>query len=270
MRLHASSSSHGGALVRGRLLGRRKRFFVDVRLPDGQTLVCHCPNTGRLTGCLEAGAEVVVQHRDRPGRRLSHTWVLVRPQPRGAWVGVDSAMGPALVAEAIAAGRVPELAGFAHAHREVAPGPGTRIDLWLSDALRPRGAPVDPGVWVEVKSTTLVETIDGRRIGMFPDAPSERGRRHIEALRELRRAGVRSVLAFAIQRGDVDVFAPAASIDPGYAHALARAMREGVEVVALAADIRVVGSTASIELIERVPIDLDASTSRAVRRPVAR
>ncbi|MBC8069334.1 MAG: DNA/RNA nuclease SfsA [Deltaproteobacteria bacterium] len=233
-------------LLGGRLLGRRKRFFVDVALADGAQLVAHCPNTGRLLGCLDPGAEVVLQGRDRPGRKLPWTWVLVRSAK--AWVGVESVLAIPMVIEAIAGGRLPALTGFGAVHRELRYGPNlrSRIDIVLADderiavaALAARRCRVSTSTWVEVKSTTLVQLGAGVRVGMFPDAPSERGRKHLADLVDMRARGQRAALVFAVQRGDVDAFAPADHIDPAYGDALRRAMLAGVEVYALRTAIRV-------------------------------
>lgn len=259
MRLHRP-------LLGGRLLGRRKRFFVDVALADGAQVVAHCPNTGRLLGCLDPGAEVVLQGRDRPGRKLPWTWVLVRSAK--AWVGVESVLAIPMVIEAIADGRVPELTGFGAVHRELPYGPNlrSRIDIVLADdertavaALAARRCRVSTSTWVEVKSTTLVELRAGVRVGMFPDAPSERGRKHLEDLADMRARGQRAALVFAVQRGDAAAFAPADHIDPAYGVALRRALLAGVEVYALRTAIRVerrAGEPCSLELrlTERLPL----------------
>jgi sugar fermentation stimulation protein A len=253
-------------LLGGRLLGRRKRFFVDVALADGAQLVAHCPNTGRLLGCLDPGAEVVLQRRDRPGRKLQWTWVLVRSARE--WVGVESVLAIPMVIEAIAGGRLPELTGFGAVHRELPYGPGlrSRIDLVLSDdertavaALAARRCRVSTSTWVEVKSTTLVEPRAGMRVAAFPDAPSERGRKHLEDLTDMRRRGQRAALVFAVQRSDADAFAPADAIDPAYGVALRRAVLAGVEVYALCTSIRVerrAGELCALglELTERLPL----------------
>ncbi|MFO0634183.1 MAG: DNA/RNA nuclease SfsA [Nannocystaceae bacterium] len=238
--------------IAGTLLGRRKRFFADVQAGAAR-LVAHCPNTGRLTGCATVGAAVVLCRRDRVGRTLPWTWVLVRCGR--AWVGVESARAPALVQAAIAAGRLPALAGFAQVHRELELPPAQpratvrhRCDLTLAHgdreaarALLRRRARVPASAWIEVKATTWRVDQPGspRRWACFPDAPTERGVRQLGALIEVVRRGQRAAVVFAVMRGDVDAFTPAAAIDPAYATALREAVDAGVEVYALAARIRV-------------------------------
>lgn len=248
-------------LLRGILLGRRKRFFADVGLSDGSRVVAHCPNTGRLLGCAKPGAPVVLQGRMSPTRTLPWTWVLVRPGgPSRGWVGVDTSLTIPLVLEAVQAGHIGELAGFTHAHREVVYGRDgrSRIDLVFSDAerLSVAAAAQEPGpdgaIWVEVKSTTLVERRGGVRTAMFPDAVTVRGQKHLEDLEDLVRLRKRAALVFAVQRTDADVFAPADSIDPDYGRLLRRAAASGVELVAIAARIR--GDR--IALVDRIPIVL--------------
>ena len=240
-------------------------------------MVAHCPNTGRLLGCLDAGAEVVLHGRGRstdgarrrPGRKLPWTWVLVRSGR--AWVGVESALATSLVVEAIDAGRLPALAGFAAVHREVPYGEGlrSRVDLVLAHgddrseaaALAHRRCRRASSAWVEVKSTTLVELRAGVRVAAFPDAPTERGRKHLEDLVQMRRRGQRAAIVFAVQRGDADVFAPADHIDPAYGVALRRAIAAGVEAYAIAATIRVVRRDAlpraiDLRLSDTLPIVL--------------
>ena len=246
-------------LVRGVLIGRRKRFFADVALSDGTHVVAHCPNPGRLIGCLTPGAEVVLQGRSSVTRTLPWTWVLVRAN-RAAWVGVDTSLGVPLVLEAVEAGHLPELHGFTHAHREVVYGreARSRIDLVFSNRerlsvaenARERGP--DESVWAEVKSTTLVRRQGGVRVAAFPDAVTVRGQKHLQELEDVVRRRRRAVLVFAVQRSDPEAFAPADEIDPDYGRLFRRAVTAGVEVIAISS--RVQGD--SIALVRRLPIVL--------------
>ena len=117
---------------------------------------------------------------------------------------------------------------------EVAAGAGSRLDFRLdAHAKDPRPA------WVEVKSVTLAEGARAR----FPDAVTERGRRHLESLARLRAGHVRAALLYVVQRGDCASVEPAEDIDPRYAAALRAAVRAGVEVYAVRARIRATAIT---------------------------
>ncbi len=220
----------GAPLIRGRLVRRYKRFLADVRLDGGALVTAHTANPGAMLGLADAGSLVYLSHHDDPKRKLAYTWELVRV---GRYLaGVNPILANRLVAEAIERRRIAELAGYATLRREVTLVDGTRIDLQL----RHKGRPV---CWVEVKSATLVE--DG--LAMFPDAPTDRGRRHLADLERARRSGQRAVLCFVVQRGDADAVSPADHIDPAYGEALRRAHAAGVEVIAYRARVGTRGIT---------------------------
>jgi sugar fermentation stimulation protein A len=229
-------------LVEGRLVRRYKRFLVDVRLDDGTVVTAHCTNTGSLLGCLGEGAPVMLAPAPGKGRKLAWTWKLVRMA--GTWIGVDTSLAVPLVREALVRGLLPELDGFERVVPEVRYGleGKSRIDLLLSRG----GVPVsgkgarqlfegDDRCYVEVKNTTLsFEGPDGARRAAFPDAVTERGRKHLAELVEMRRRGHRAAMVYCAQRSDCADFAPADAIDPAYGEALREALGEGVEAYALA------------------------------------
>src|SRR5262245_9441269 len=111
-------------------------------------MLAHCPNTGTLLGCLAPGSRVWLRDPHDPARDLRFTWQAVRVGR--AWVNVDTNLPNRVVAEAVAHGLVPELAGYARLRREVPYGRASRIDLLLEDDAR-------GSCHVEIKSTTLVE-----------------------------------------------------------------------------------------------------------------
>ncbi len=222
-------------LVSGTLLSRYKRFLADVRLAGGETVTAHCPNTGRMTGCAHPGCPVYVSRHPGAGRKLGYTLELTEMPT--SLVGVNTQVPNRLVAAAVAAGRVPELAGFDAIRREVPAGGDSRIDLLLQ---KDGGG----GCYVEIKNCTLVE--DG--IARFPDAVTLRGKKHLEALAGRVAAGSRGVIFYLIQRMDARAFQPADDIDPAYGDALRRAAGAGVEV--LAYDVRI--DLAAIRLAGRV------------------
>jgi sugar fermentation stimulation protein A len=232
-------------LVRATFLRRYKRFFADVRLEDGRVVTAHCPNTGSLTGCLRDGAPALIAAADRPGRTLPWTWRMVRVGR--TWVGLDTSIAVPLVAEAIARGLIPELGGYERALTEVPYGVEgrSRIDLLLSRGGRPTPAPRgrrvlfqgDARVYVEVKSTTLTLDRAGQRHAAFPDAVTERGRKHLHELLHVVRSGHRAAIVFSAQRSDCVAFEPALAIDPRWAGALREAIAGGVEAYAFGARV---------------------------------
>lgn len=225
--------------LEGRLLKRYKRFLADVELDDGTVVTAHCPNTGSLLGCMEPGSRVVLRDSQDPRRKLRYTFQSIRVGR--SLVNVDTALPNAVVADAVARGAVPELAGYASLRREVAYGRGSRIDLLLEAEGRPR-------CFVEIKSTTLARG----RTALFPDAVTARGRKHLAELSDAVRAGDRAVQFFFVSRGDVARFAPADDIDPDYGRALRAAAEAGVELLAYAARVR----PDRLELARRLSIEL--------------
>ena len=215
-------------LIPGRLVRRYKRFLADVTLDDGRSLTCHCPNTGAMLGCRTPGARVWLSHTDNPRRKYSHTWELVEADG-GVLTGIHTGRANALVAEAVAAGLIPELASHTRVRREVRPaGSHSRIDL-LVEFADDRAA-----CFLEVKNVTAAVT---EGVALFPDAVSSRGTRHLHELIRLRQAGFGAMLVFCVQRGDVTEVRPADSIDPVYGAALREAIAAGVRVLALGASI---------------------------------
>lgn len=209
-------------LLPGRLLRRYKRFLADVRLRDGRVVTAHTPNTGAMTGCAVPGSAVRLSRAEGDHRKLRYTWELARAGR--SWVMVNTHLANRLAEEAVLAGRIPELAGYSSLRREVRYGRSSRIDLLLE------GEPSGERVLVEVKNVTLVE---GDR-ALFPDAVTERGRKHLEEMLAERDRRTRAVMLFCVSRGDAERFAPAESIDPVYARTLRRAAGRGIEVLAYA------------------------------------
>ena len=165
-----------------------------------------------------------LSHSDNPRRKLA--WTLERVDMGAGWVGVHTGRVNAVVAEAIGAGWIPPLAGYRELRREVAltlPGlPRGRLDIGLYQGEQ-------PDALVEVKNVTLWEVPCLR----FPDAVTERGRKHLDLLLAARQRGWRSVILFALNRPEGDCFAPAADIDPAYARRLQQVVAAGVEALAV-------------------------------------
>ena len=229
-------------LIRGTLVRRYKRFLADVVLEDGSETTVHCPNTGSMLGCRTPGSTVWLLRASNPARKYPLGWELVEAEP-DVLVGINTGRSNALVAEALDRKMVSELAGYASVRREVTvPGTRSRIDFLLG------GHPEDPDCYLEVKNVTAA--VSGGE-AFFPDAVSTRAARHVDELAALAAKGKRSAMCFCVQRGDVSRVRPADRIDPAYGKALRRAVRAGVEVYALRAEV----TLASVRLEHRIPVE---------------
>ena len=209
-------------LIQGRLVKRYKRFLADVELADGSVVVAHCANSGSMESVKEPGSEVWVSPARNPDRKLRYTWEMIRVGD--GLVGINTGLPNGLVAEAIEAGRVPELAGYETLCREVKYGKNSRIDILLQSDGK-------PDCYVEVKNTTLRRDLSPAGPVEFPDAVTTRGAKHLRELSDMVAAGHRATMFYLVQRQDAPSFGVAADIDPDYAAALRDAVAAGVEVL---------------------------------------
>jgi len=234
-------------LVPATLIRRYKRFLADVVMADGTELTVHVANPGAMTGLQAEGARIWLSKSPNPARKLPWSWELVEAD-FGAGpelVGVNTGHANAVVAAALAAGRIPELGGYDNIRREVKYGANSRVDFLLEGAGR-------PPCYVEVKSVTLMRQC-GR--AEFPDAVTARGARHLDELAVVHAGGARAVMLFAIQIGSATALTLARDIDPAYGRAFDRARAAGVEVVARVCRVGTSGITLAdaVPLLERAP-----------------
>ena len=211
-----------GRLQQASFVRRDNRFRAWV-LRDGELISAHVPNSGRLGELLTPGAAVWIRRHDRSERKTASDLMMVAHA--GVLVSIDARLPNKLLAEALASNSVPQLAGYGTVTPEVVVG-NSRLDFLLSDG---SGADADRRCWVETKSVTLVEN----GTALFPDAPTERGLRHLHELMALREQhGDRVAVVFVVQRPDVTAFTPHPTAHPAFAAALQDASRCGVEVYA--------------------------------------
>ena len=174
-----------------------------------------------------------------PGTSRKTDYDLTLVNANGVMVSADALLPNGLLREAIEADRLPEFVGYDRIQREV-PLHDSRIDLMLS-------GPVGR-LYIEAKSVTLVEN----GVGLFPDAPTERGRRHVLCLEKAVRQGHRAAVVFVIQRGDARSFAPNVPADPRFGEAMRNAVSAGLEAYAY----RCAVTRAGVDISDPVPVRL--------------
>jgi len=210
-------------IIFGTLIKRYKRFLADVELEDGSVITAHCPNTGRMTTCAEPGWQVALSDSQNPKRKHRYTWELVHNGT--CWICVNTGRANEMAFEAVSNHVIPDLAGYPDVLREQTFG-NSRFDLLLRDG--------EKRCYAEVKNVTLLAE-DGNYA--FPDAVTERGRKHLLQLIDAVKAGHRAAMLYVVPRSDGNAFRAAHEIDPKYAEALGTAMAAGVEVYAWQADV---------------------------------
>lgn len=199
---------------KARFLARPNRFIARVLL-EGEELTVHVKNTGRCRELLVPGAPVWLVRSDNPSRKTAYDLVAV--EKAGRLINMDSQAPNALFAEWARAGHF--VPGLTLLRPETTWG-NSRFDFYWEAGAR-RG-------FTEVKGCTLEE--DGWTY--FPDAPTERGVKHLEELARARAEGFEAAVCFVIQMADVDGFSPNDRTHPAFGEALRRAVDQGVEVLA--------------------------------------
>ena len=205
-------------LIKGKLIKRYKRFLADIQLENGEIVLAHCTNSGSMKSCIEPGADVMLSPVDDPKRKTRFTWEMIKIN--NSWVGVNTMNPNRLAFEEIIAGNIPGLEGYTHVQREVQ-FEDSRFDLMAANE--------HETCFIEVKNVTMMEN----GTALFPDAVTERGRKHLETLVKVKQQNMRAVMLYIIQRTDAQVFMPAYEIDPRYAATMKKAVEEGVEIIPL-------------------------------------
>ncbi|MFQ5661050.1 MAG: DNA/RNA nuclease SfsA [Gammaproteobacteria bacterium] len=226
-------------LIKGSLIKRYKRFLADVKLENGEIVTAHSPNTGSMTGCSTPGSRVWLRDTGNPDRKYPLSWELVEAEP-DVLVGINTGLANTIVKEGIERGIVTELEDYTTIRSEIRYGKeNSRIDLLLEEG-------PERDCYVEIKSVTLVK----KGIGLFPDAVSQRGSKHLRELDQMVQNGYRGVIFYCVQRGDAVEVRPADRIDPLYGETLRRVMARGVETLAYSAEV----SPQAIRLCRRLPV----------------
>ena len=200
-----------------RFIDRPNRFIAHVELA-GRSEVCHVKNTGRCRELLLPGAEVFLSLSDNPTRKTRYDLIAVR-RPDGVLFNIDSQAPNAVVKEWLQAQGVRKI------QPEFSVG-DSRIDFYL-EHFDESGAPWK--MLMEVKGCTL----EREGVGYFPDAPTERGVKHLRELIRATEEGYRAAVAFVMQSDNMKTVVPNRQTHPAFAEALEEAERAGVRILCL-------------------------------------
>ncbi len=205
-------------ILKAKFISRPNRFIAHCEL-DGEEVVCHVKNTGRCKELLIPGATVILtDERENKARKTPFDLISVYKGER--LINMDS-QAPNKVAEELMRSLYPE----AKIRREVTYGQ-SRIDLFVENG--------DEKIFVEVKGVTL----ENNNVAKFPDAPTERGIKHLRELERAVSAGYKAIVLFIIQMKGISYFAPNRETHPQFADALSLAHKNGVQVWAYDCQVR--------------------------------
>ena len=220
-------------MVPGTFLSRPNRFIAHVEI-DGQTETVHVKNTGRCRELLPAGAQVWCQRSDNPARKTKYDLITVRKGE--LLINMDSQAPNIAAEEWLRSGGLGEIENL---RRETVHG-DSRFDLsFVKDGRQ---------CFLEVKGVTLEN--DG--VCAFPDAPTERGAKHLRGLLRAAQEGYGAYVLFVIQMSPVRYLHPHDATDPQFGQALRQAAAGGVQVLAM--DCRVTEDSMEIQSSVRVEL----------------
>jgi len=210
-----------GPLVRAHFIHRPNRFLLQVRLEDtGELVEAHMADPGRLKELLLPEKRIWLRPASNPHRKTRWTAVLVESPDGKELVSLDTTLPNRLIGEALREKSLEELVEWDFVRGEVAMG-RSRLDFLLSASGGRQMA-------LEVKSVTLVDA----GVGLFPDAVTERGARHVRELAEIAQRPLwEAAVLFVLQRADGEKIRAARSIDSRFADSLSRAEESGVRVL---------------------------------------
>ena len=241
-------------LVQAKLVKRYKRFLADVELKDGSVITAHCPNPGSMLGMCDEGMNAYLIHSADPKRKLP--WTLKLIETPTSLVVVDTMLANKLFKEAFELGGLPEFGRFDQILAEQVFS-DSRFDFLLSHT--------SSGIkscYVEVKSATMWQ--DG--CALFPDARTERGRKHLVTLSKAVKDGFDACQFYLVGRSDAKSFGTADDIDPLYGQALKLAQKSGVAVAVRALEFKYLDADQKA-IASGSPFDMNLSVGAAV--PVA-
>ena len=202
------------SLIKGKLIRRYKRFFVDVEV-NNKVLTAHCPNTGSMLGLLNKGNNVWISKVDDPKRKLKYTLDMIQSNKK--FIGVNTHRANRIVEHGLQNKLFEEFKSIKNIKAEFKYSNDTRFDFLCDKFL------------IEVKNVTLSRK---DKIAEFPDAITSRGSKHLRKLIESLKQGFKPYVLFLVQIQDVTKFKIAKDIDSDYYNNFIDANKKGLNFVA--------------------------------------
>ena len=207
------------SLIKGKLVKRYKRFFIDIKLNNKEIIVAHCPNTGSMMGLLDEGNEVFVSKNDDPKRKLKYTIEIIKVKK--SLVGVNTHFANKIAFHGLSNNLIKEVVNNDNIKPEVFFDKETRFDFLIEKNKQK--------IFVEVKNVTLFRN---EKIAEFPDSVTSRGSKHLKALIEATKKGYKTYLLFLVQIQGVADFKIDKDIDKEYYKNYLLAKKAGVNFLA--------------------------------------
>jgi len=206
------------SLIKGKLIKRYKRFFVDVKL-NNEIVTAHCPNTGSMKGLLNVGNEVYLLKNNNPKRKLKYGLEIIRANKN--LVGVNTHLANKIVNHGLKNNLIKELQNNDEIKSEVFYDKKTRFDFLITKKKQKS--------FIEVKNVTLFRD---KKTAEFPDAITERGSKHLLTLINAIKKGYKTYLIFLVQIQNMENFKIARDIDSEYYKNYLAAKNAGVNFLA--------------------------------------
>ena len=202
------------SLIKGKLIKRYKRFFVDVKL-NKEIVTAHCPNTGSMKGLLDENNDVYLLKNDNPKRKLKYGLEIIKAQKN--LVGVNTHMANKIVKHGLENHLIKELKNNDKIKAEVFFNKETRFDFLVEKK--------EQKSFIEVKNVTLFRD---KKTAEFPDAITSRGSKHLLTLIDAIKKGYKTYLIFLVQIQNMEYFKIAKDIDNEYYENYLKAKKAGV------------------------------------------
>ena len=206
------------ALIKGKLLKRYKRFFVDIKV-NKEIIIAHCPNTGSMMGLLNENNDAWVLKNDNPKRKLKYTLQILKTKKNV--IGVNTHLANKLVHEGLQNNTLLEFKNLDKIVTEKFYNKETRFDFLVEKNKKK--------IFIEVKNVTLIR--DGKT-SEFPDAITTRGSKHIKTLMDAHKKGYECYVLFLVQIENCKYFRIAKDIDNEYYENYKLAKKSGVKFIA--------------------------------------